>query len=55
MASPRRRPTGRVVLQIPERFSILCGIAIGYEDEGVKVNRARSPRVDVSDSVSFVS
>ncbi|KIK53363.1 hypothetical protein GYMLUDRAFT_179095 [Collybiopsis luxurians FD-317 M1] len=40
----------RKCLSIPEDMDIICGIAIGYEDESMAVNRLRSRRVSVEDT-----
>jgi nitroreductase len=44
----------RSVLPIPESLTILCGIAIGYEDPKVAANACRTTRAPLSDNVQFV-
>ncbi|KIK53367.1 hypothetical protein GYMLUDRAFT_49369 [Collybiopsis luxurians FD-317 M1] len=40
----------RKCLSIPEDMDIICGVAIGYEDESMVVNRLRSRRVSVEET-----
>ncbi|KAF5371896.1 hypothetical protein D9757_010580 [Collybiopsis confluens] len=40
----------RNCLNIPEELDIICGIAIGYEDESMGVNRLRSKRSSVEET-----
>ena len=55
MAALANYPTHtRSVLPIPEQLTILCGIAIGYEDEDVPANKARMSRADLSENVTFL-
>lgn len=43
----------RSVLPIPTNLTILCGIALGYEDKSVKANACRTARAPLSDNVQF--
>ncbi|KAF5388709.1 hypothetical protein D9757_004860 [Collybiopsis confluens] len=40
----------KIVVGIPEELDILCGVAIGYEDETVKVNNLRIGRLAVEET-----
>lgn len=44
----------RQVLPIDKSLTILCGIAIGYEDPDVPANGARMPRGPLGDNVQFL-
>jgi nitroreductase len=44
----------RAVLGIPDELSILCGIALGYEDPAVPANACRTSRAPLEDNVRFV-
>ena len=44
----------REILGIPEDLTILCGIAIGWPDEEMKVNHLRYMRDDLHRDVTFV-
>ncbi len=44
----------RSVLAIPESLTLLCGMALGYEDEKVPANACRTARAPLSDNVQFV-
>ena len=48
----RQTLEGRV--HIPAELDIVAGIAVGYEDESLRVNSIRSGRVSVDDTVTFV-
>jgi nitroreductase len=43
----------RRVLPIPESLTLLCGIAIGYEDQAVRANACRTARSELSANVTF--
>ena len=45
--------TIRAALDLPETESIVCGMAIGYEDISVEVNNLRTPRAPAQDFASF--
>lgn len=45
--------TCRDVLAIPDHHAVLCGIAIGYEDETIPANRTRQPRGALEDNVTW--
>lgn len=40
-------------LGYPEKTILLCGMALGYEDEGAVVNSYRTPRIDVQTFTRF--
>lgn len=44
----------RRVLPIPESLTLLCGIAIGYEDPEVRANACRTSRAGLERNVTFV-
>jgi len=41
-------------LNIPKEKVLLCGIALGYEDEKALINSYRTPRVELNEFVTFV-
>jgi nitroreductase len=43
----------RRVLSIPESLTILCGVALGYEDESIKANACRTARAELAANVTF--
>jgi nitroreductase len=43
----------RSVLSIPESLTILCGVAIGYEDPAIAANRCRTTRSPLEANVQF--
>lgn len=43
----------RQELGLGEGFVLLCGMALGYEDESAPVNRYRTPRVELDEFVTF--
>ena len=45
--------TIRTALDLPETESIVCGVAIGYEDTRAEVNRLRTPRAAAAEFCSF--
>ena len=45
--------TIRTALDLPETESIVCGMAIGYEDKDAEVNRLRTPRAPAAEFCSF--
>lgn len=49
----RRSLEGRV--HIPEELDIVVGVAVGYEDESLPVNKIRTRRVPIEDTVTFVN
>ncbi|MCV6608892.1 MAG: nitroreductase [Campylobacterales bacterium] len=44
----------REELGIKEDETVICGIALGYEDEDHKINSYRTPRVELEEFVTFV-
>jgi nitroreductase len=44
----------RSVLDIPTSLTILCGVALGYEDPAVPANACRTARAPLGDNVRFV-
>ncbi|KAF9078351.1 nitroreductase [Rhodocollybia butyracea] len=44
----------RKTVGIPQETDIICGIAIGYEDESMKVNQLRSTRISVDESTVII-
>ncbi len=43
----------REILNIPDELGVLCGIAIGKEDESVPANATRTVRSPVEDNITF--
>ena len=43
----------RSLLNVPEDFSLACGMSLGYEDEGAGVNRFRTQRVLLKEFVTW--
>lgn len=43
----------RAELGIPEELTVLCGLAVGYGDEGFAANHLHTPRSPVADHVVF--
>jgi nitroreductase len=41
----------RAVLDIPEELAVLCGLAIGYADDGFAANHLHTPRLTVDQTV----
>ncbi|WP_028660255.1 nitroreductase [Nocardioides insulae] len=45
----------REFLDLPEDRVVVCGVALGYADEDHPANRARMPRAEVGDALTFVT
>jgi len=44
----------RKAVDIPQEMDIVCGIAIGYEDESMKVNQIRVKRITVEETAVII-
>jgi nitroreductase len=45
----------RPILGIPDEEMVICGMALGYEDESKPENQLRTERVPLDEFVAFVS
>ena len=43
----------RKVLDIPEEFSLICAVSLGYEDKSAPCNNFRQPRIEVDEFTSW--
>lgn len=48
-------PQVKEILEYPQETILLCGMALGYEDQEAKVNSYRTPREDVANFTSYHS
>ncbi len=44
----------RDILELPDELGILFGMSFGYQDKNAEVNKAKTDRVELDDSVIFV-
>ena len=43
------------IVQIPEGSGVICGISFGYADETAQINKTKTPRDTLENTVTFVS
>ena len=43
------------VAQIPEGNGVICGISFGYADETAQINKTKTPRDTIENTVTFIS
>lgn len=45
--------TVKRILDIPDTFSLICGMSLGYEDKNAPINSFRTQRVSIEDFVNW--
>ncbi len=45
--------TVKKILEVPDTFSLICGMSLGYEDKEAKINQFRTTRISVDEFVSW--